>query len=84
MLIADFLASHLINNVFASPGSYSSLEVVLAVYAYSVQIYCDFSGYTDIAIGLGMLLGFRFPQNFNSPYAAVSVQDFWRRWHMTL
>jgi alginate O-acetyltransferase complex protein AlgI len=84
MLIADFLASHLINNVFSAPGGYSSLEVVLAIYAYSVQIYCDFSGYTDIAIGLGMLLGFRFPQNFNSPYAALSVQDFWRRWHMTL
>jgi D-alanyl-lipoteichoic acid acyltransferase DltB (MBOAT superfamily) len=84
MLIADFLASHIINGVFSNPGGYSSLEVLLGVYAYSVQIYCDFSGYTDMAIGIGMLLGFQFPQNFNSPYAAVSVQDFWRRWHMTL
>ena len=51
---------------------------------YAVQIYCDFSGYTDIAIGLALLLGFRFPQNFDAPYTARSLQDFWRRWHMTL
>ena len=60
------------------------LEILVGVYAYAVQIYADFSGYTDIAIGLALLLGFRFPQNFDSPYAATSVQDFWRRWHMTL
>ena len=52
--------------------------------AYAVQIYCDFSGYTDIAIGVALLLGFRFPENFDRPYAAASVQDFWRTWHMTL
>jgi alginate O-acetyltransferase complex protein AlgI len=84
MLIADYLASHLVNGVFATPGGYSSLEALLGVYAYAVQIYCDFSGYTDMAIGLGLLLGFRLPENFRSPYAAISVQDFWRRWHMTL
>jgi D-alanyl-lipoteichoic acid acyltransferase DltB (MBOAT superfamily) len=56
----------------------------VAIYAYAVQIYADFSGYTDMAIGLALLLGFRFPQNFDSPYAASSIQDFWRRWHMTL
>ncbi len=56
----------------------------MATYAYAVQIYADFSGYTDMAIGLALLLGFVFPQNFDSPYAAVSLQDFWRRWHMTL
>ena len=55
-----------------------------AIYGYAVQIYCDFSGYTDIAIGLALLLGFRFPQNFDRPYTARSLQDFWRRWHMTL
>jgi D-alanyl-lipoteichoic acid acyltransferase DltB (MBOAT superfamily) len=58
--------------------------VVFAIYAYAVQIYADFSGYTDIAIGVALLLGFRFPENFNAPYAAESMQDFWRRWHMTL
>src|SRR5690606_17384490 len=56
----------------------------VAVYAYAVQIYADFSGYTDIAIGVALLLGFSFPQNFDAPYAALSLRDFWRRWHMTL
>ncbi len=59
-------------------------EVLLAIYGYAVQIYCDFSGYTDIAIGCALLLGFRFPENFNAPYTARSLQDFWRRWHITL
>ena len=58
--------------------------MLIGVYAYAVQIYADFSGYTDMAIGLALLLGFRFPQNFDSPYTATSLQDFWRRWHMTL
>jgi D-alanyl-lipoteichoic acid acyltransferase DltB (MBOAT superfamily) len=84
VVIASFLATHITDPVFAAPARHSSLEVWMAVYGYAVQIYADFSGYTDIAIGLALLLGFRFPQNFDSPYAAVSVQDFWRRWHMTL
>ena len=58
--------------------------MALAAYAYAAQIYCDFSGYTDIAIGVALLMGFVFPQNFNSPYRATSFRDFWRRWHMTL
>jgi D-alanyl-lipoteichoic acid acyltransferase DltB (MBOAT superfamily) len=58
--------------------------VLLAIYAYAIQIYSDFSGYTDIAIGIALLLGIRFPQNFDSPYIALSLQDFWNRWHMTL
>jgi D-alanyl-lipoteichoic acid acyltransferase DltB (MBOAT superfamily) len=66
------------------PAQHSALEVITGVYGFAVQIYCDFSGYTDIAIGLALLLGFRFPQNFDAPYTARSVQDFWRRWHMTL
>jgi alginate O-acetyltransferase complex protein AlgI len=70
--------------VFAAPNRHSSLEVLVAVYGYAVQIFADFCGYTNIAIGIALLLGFQFPQNFNSPYAAVSLQDFWRRWHMTL
>ncbi|MBM3670825.1 MAG: MBOAT family protein [Actinobacteria bacterium] len=83
LVIADVLAK-MVDPVFASPGRHSGLTVLVAVYAFSVQIYADFSGYTDMAIGLALLLGFRFPQNFDSPYTATSVQDFWRRWHMTL
>jgi D-alanyl-lipoteichoic acid acyltransferase DltB (MBOAT superfamily) len=84
VVIANYLATHITDRVFAVPGSHSSAEILVAVYAYAVQIYADFSGYTDIAIGLALLLGFTFPQNFDSPYAAVSLRDFWRRWHMTL
>jgi D-alanyl-lipoteichoic acid acyltransferase DltB (MBOAT superfamily) len=84
VVIASYLATHITDPVFSAPGRHSSAEIWIAVYGYAVQIYADFSGYTDIAIGLALLLGFRFPQNFDSPYAAVSVQDFWRRWHMTL
>ena len=84
VVIADFLAANLVDAVFASPGQYGNLEILVAVYAYSVQIYADFSAYSDIAIGVALLLGFRFPDNFNAPYTAVSIQDFWRRWHMTL
>jgi D-alanyl-lipoteichoic acid acyltransferase DltB (MBOAT superfamily) len=84
VVIANYLASSIVDEVFAAPGQHSSLEILIAVYAYAVQIYADFSGYTDMAIGIALLLGFSFPQNFDSPYAAVSVQDFWRRWHMTL
>ncbi len=84
VVIANYLASSIVDDVFATPGNHSSLEILIAVYAYAVQIYADFSGYTDIAIGIALLLGFSFPQNFDSPYAAGSLQDFWRRWHMTL
>lgn len=84
VVIANFLAVELVDNVFATPNQFTSLEVLIGIYAYAVQIYCDFSGYTDIAIGLALLLGFRFPQNFDAPYSSVSIQDFWRRWHMTL
>jgi D-alanyl-lipoteichoic acid acyltransferase DltB (MBOAT superfamily) len=84
VVIANYLAGSIVDDVFGAPGQHSSLELLVAVYAYAVQIYADFSGYTDIAIGVALLLGFRFPQNFDSPYAASSVQEFWRRWHMTL
>ncbi len=84
VVIANYLAAGIVDEVFGAPGQHSSLEILVAVYAYAVQIYADFSGYTDIAIGIALLLGFRFPQNFDSPYAAGSIQDFWRRWHMTL
>ncbi len=84
VVIANYLATHIVDAVFGAPVQHSSLETLIAVYAYAVQIYADFSGYTDMAIGLALLLGFKFPQNFDSPYTAVSIQDFWRRWHMTL
>jgi D-alanyl-lipoteichoic acid acyltransferase DltB (MBOAT superfamily) len=84
VVIANFVATEIVDQVFASPDRHSSFEVLIGVYAYAVQIYADFSGYTDMAIGLALLLGFRFPQNFDGPYTSVSLQDFWRRWHMTL
>jgi D-alanyl-lipoteichoic acid acyltransferase DltB (MBOAT superfamily) len=82
--IADFLAREVVDPVFGVPEAFAAPDVALAAYAYAVQIYCDFSGYTDIAIGAALLMGFVFPQNFNSPYRATSFRDFWRRWHMTL
>lgn len=84
VVIANYLATEIVDQVFASPGRHSSLELLVGLYGYAVQIYADFSGYTDMAIGLALLLGFRFPLNFDSPYTATSLQDFWRRWHMTL
>ena len=84
VVISSFLASEIVDGVFADPSAHSGPEVALAVYAYAVQIYADFSGYTDIAIGVALLLGFRFPRNFDNPYRALTLQDFWRRWHMTL
>jgi len=83
LLIADFLASNLVNRVFDFPNLYSGTEVLVAVYAYALQIYYDFSGYTDIAIGSALLLGIRLPANFNRPYAAENLADFWRRWHIS-
>jgi D-alanyl-lipoteichoic acid acyltransferase DltB (MBOAT superfamily) len=72
------------HKVFSAPAAYGTIGSLLGVYAFAIQIYMDFAGYTNMAIGLALLLGFRFPQNFDSPYAAMSLQDFWRRWHMTL
>jgi len=82
--LADTLAREIVDPVFGVPEAYFAPDAILAAYAYAAQIYCDFSGYTDIAIGLALLLGFVFPQNFNSPYRATGFRDFWRRWHMTL
>src|SRR3954449_8659657 len=84
VVIADFLARSVVDPVFAVPEAYHAGDAWLAIYAYAAQIYCDFSGYTDIAIGLALLMGIVFPRNFNRPYRAASFQDFWRRWHMTL
>ncbi|MCK9250469.1 MAG: MBOAT family protein [Solirubrobacteraceae bacterium] len=84
VVLADALARQVVDPVFAVPEAYGTPDVTLAVYAYAAQIYCDFSGYTDIAIGLALLMGIVFPQNFDSPYRSRSLQEFWRRWHMTL
>jgi alginate O-acetyltransferase complex protein AlgI len=84
IVIADYLARAVVDPVFAVPQAYAGPDVWLAAYAYTAQIYCDFSGYTDMAIGLALLLGYVFPQNFRSPYRALGFRDFWRRWHMTL
>lgn len=84
MLISDFISVGFIDRVFETPALYSGFENLMAVYGYGLQIYCDFSGYTDIAIGVAMLMGFRLPLNFNSPYKAANIGDFWRRWHISL
>jgi alginate O-acetyltransferase complex protein AlgI len=84
VVIADFLARSIVDPVFGVPNAYGGADVALAAYAYAAQIFCDFSGYTDIAIGIALLWGFVFPQNFNRPYRSRSFGEFWRRWHMTL
>jgi D-alanyl-lipoteichoic acid acyltransferase DltB (MBOAT superfamily) len=84
VIIANYLATELVDPVFFDPANFSSLDLLLAMYGYAVQIYCDFSGYTDMAIGLAQLLGYQFPINFNQPYRATSFRDFWRRWHISL
>lgn len=84
MVVANYLAVKIVDPVFTDPSQFSRWDLIVATYAYAIQIYADFSAYTDIAIGVAALLGYRFPQNFNQPYRAVGVGDFWRRWHMTL
>ncbi len=84
VLISDYISINFVDRIFESPLDYSGFTNLVAVYGYAIQIYCDFSGYTDIAIGVGLLLGFRLPTNFNSPYKATSITEFWRRWHISL
>lgn len=84
IVISSYMASTIVDPVFGFPNQHGAFDTLLGIYGYAIQIYADFSGYTDIAIGLALLLGFRFPQNFNNPYTAVSLQEFWHRWHMTL
>jgi D-alanyl-lipoteichoic acid acyltransferase DltB (MBOAT superfamily) len=84
VVLSSYLSTYVVDPVFANPGQHSAPEVLFAIWGYAGQIYADFSGYTDIAIGLAMLMGFRFPVNFRRPYTAIDLQDFWRRWHITL
>lgn len=82
--IADYLRTNFVDRVFDFPERYSSLEMLAAIYGYAVQIYADFSGYSDVAIGSALLLGITLPMNFNAPYRALNLPEFWRRWHITL
>lgn len=84
VVMATYLATGLVDPVFFDPGNMTSLDLLLGAYGYAIQIWCDFSGYSDMAIGLAGLLGYWFPPNFNQPYRASSFQDFWRRWHISL
>lgn len=84
VIIADTLAAQIVNPAFASPGDFSSIFLILAVFAFSIQIYMDLSGYTDIAIGLGKMLGYKLPINFNRPYLATSIANYWQRWHISM
>ncbi|MBV9863403.1 MAG: MBOAT family protein [Alphaproteobacteria bacterium] len=84
VVLANYLATGLVDPVFAAPTGYSGPDLLLGVYGYAVQIYCDFSAYTDIAIAVAALLGFRFPRNFNQPYRAQRLREFWQRWHISL
>jgi D-alanyl-lipoteichoic acid acyltransferase DltB (MBOAT superfamily) len=83
-IIASELSVHLVDPVFFDPSAYSAWDIAAAVYGYAVQIYCDFSAYSDMAIGIAALLGYSFPRNFDQPYRASSMQAFWRRWHISL
>ncbi len=84
IVIANYLAANIVDPVFQYPEAYGALDTLFAIYAYAIQIYCDFSAYSDIAIGIALLMGFHFPINFNAPYMATSIQHFWRRWHISL
>ncbi|WP_321375389.1 MBOAT family O-acyltransferase [uncultured Draconibacterium sp.] len=84
IFIGDYIAVNFVDRVFSDPITHSGFENLMALFGYSLQVYVDFSGYTDIAIGVALLMGYRLPQNFNSPYKAKSVAEFWKRWHMSL
>ncbi len=84
MLFANFIAVEFLDRVFEMPTMYSGFTNLMALVGYSLQVYGDFAGYTDIAIGLALLMGFELPRNFNSPYKAINTGDFWKRWHISL
>ncbi len=84
IVISDYISTNFVDRVFESPLKYSGFENLMGSYGYTIQIYCDFSAYSDIAIGLALLLGFSLPNNFNQPYLSTNITDFWRRWHISL
>ncbi len=83
-IISDYISFNFVDRVFDNPLLYSGFENLMAVYGYAMQIYCDFSGYSDMAIGIALLLGFHFNRNFDSPYKSATITEFWRRWHISL
>ncbi|HYG00798.1 MAG TPA: MBOAT family protein [Chryseosolibacter sp.] len=83
-VISDYISVNFVDRVFDSPLLYTGVENLFAIYGYALQIYCDFSGYSDMAIGLALILGFSFPLNFNAPYKSKNITEFWRRWHISL
>jgi D-alanyl-lipoteichoic acid acyltransferase DltB (MBOAT superfamily) len=83
-VIADYISVNFVDRIFSSPLQFSGVENLLGVYAYAIQIYCDFSGYSDMAIGVALLLGYRLKINFDAPYQSASITEFWRRWHISL
>ena len=83
-VISDYISLNFVDRIFSAPNSYTAIENLLAAYGYAIQIYCDFSGYSDMAIGLALLMGFKLPVNFLTPYKSKSVTEFWRRWHISL
>ena len=84
LIFGDYIAVNFIDRIYENPMMFTGFENLMALFAYSLQVYCDFSGYTDIAIGLALLMGFHLPTNFNSPYKAQSTAEFWGRWHISL
>ncbi|SDH93727.1 MBOAT family O-acyltransferase [Myroides phaeus] len=83
-VISDYISINFVDRVFDAPNSYTAFENLIASYGYAIQIYCDFSGYSDMAIGIALLMGYRLPMNFNVPYQSMSITEFWRRWHISL
>lgn len=83
-IVSDYISVNFVERIFDNPTLYSGAENLLGIYGYALQIYCDFSGYSDMAIGIALLLGFRFNINFDSPYQSASITEFWRRWHISL
>jgi len=84
LIISDFLTLNYVNYIFDDPSRYSGVENIIGVFCYAIVIYCDFSGYSDIAIGIAKWLGINIPQNFNSPYQSKNISEFWKRWHISL
>ena len=83
-IISDYISLNFVDRIFDEPLLYPGFECLMGIYGYALQIYCDFSGYSDMAIGIALLLGFRFPKNFDAPYRSATITEFWRRWHISL
>ncbi len=83
-VLSDFISLSFVDRVFDEPLLYTGFDSLMAIYGYALQIYCDFSGYSDMAIGLALLMGFKFPKNFDAPYKSATITEFWRRWHISL